>query len=227
VCGGRDFVFSKVIWQELATEWQLTPEETAYIDRQQGGRCADCGMNFRSMALASAIGQWLGIRGPLRSALARGERRVRILEINEAGMLTPLLRSTADWTLAAYPEVDIHALPYPDETFDLVVHSDTLEHVEEPIRGLSECRRVLKAGGACCYTVPMIVGRMSRSRAGLTPSHHGSAEDGRPDLIVHTEFGVDAWTYPVRAGFDRVSLVAFDYPAAVAFVCEMGGADRL
>ena len=173
------------------------------------------------MALACAIGQWLGVDGPLRDVLAAGERRFRILEINEAGMLTPLLRQTADWTLAAYPEVDIHALPYPDGCFDLVVHSDTLEHVDEPIRGLSECRRVLKPGGACCYTVPMVVGRMTRSRAGLPLSHHGSVGDGRPDFLVHTEFGVDAWTYPVRAGFDRVSLVVFEYPAAVAFACEV------
>jgi SAM-dependent methyltransferase len=67
--------------------------------------------------------------------------------------------------LAAYPDVDFHRLPHCDASFDLVVHSDTLEHVDHPIHALAECRRVLKPGGALCFTIPVIVGRMSRDRA--------------------------------------------------------------
>ena len=48
-------------------------------------------------------------------------------------------------------------------TYDLVVHSDTLEHVPDPVRALQECRRVLRPLGACCFTVPIVVGRLTRS----------------------------------------------------------------
>ena len=77
---------------------------------------------------------------------------------------SPILRAMKGHTFGAYPEVDMHALPYPDETFDIVVHSDTLEHVPEPVHALGECKRVLKPNGALCFTVPIIVARLSRSK---------------------------------------------------------------
>ena len=220
VCGAHEYAFNEVIWTGLADEWGLAPDEVAYINRQQGGHCVRCGSNFRSLALAVGIGKWLRETGPLQNVLMRVGRSLRVLEINEAGMLTPLLREYTDWTFAAYPAIDIHALPYDDGFFDLVVHSDTLEHVANPIRALDECRRVLRDCGACCFTVPIIVGRMSRNRTGLAPSYHGAPAEDLPDFLVHSEFGADAWTYPMRAGFDRVALAAFEYPSALAMVCE-------
>lgn len=38
-------------------------------------------------------------------------------------------------------------MPYPNTSFDLVVHSDVLEHIENPIQALKESRRVLRPGG--------------------------------------------------------------------------------
>ena len=35
------------------------------------------------------------------------------------------------------------------------------------------CRRVLKPEGALCFTVPKIVGRLTRSRDGLPKSYNG------------------------------------------------------
>ena len=75
--------------------------------------------------------------------------------------------------LASYPDVDMMNLPFAAGAFDVVVHSDTLEHVSDPQRGLEECRRVLDERGAVVFTVPVVVGRLSRSRAGLAPSYHG------------------------------------------------------
>jgi SAM-dependent methyltransferase len=108
-------------------------------------------------------------------------------------------------------------LPHPDGAFDLVVHSDTLEHVPDPVRGLAECRRVLHAAGACVFTVPIIVGRLTRSRAGLAPSHHGDPADGS-GYLVHTEFGADAWAWPLLAGFADVRIVSLEHPAAHALI---------
>jgi len=41
---------------------------------------------------------------------------------------------------------------------DLIVHSDTLEHVDDPVAALTECRRIATPSGACCFTIPIIAG---------------------------------------------------------------------
>jgi len=72
---------------------------------------------------------------------------------------------------------------YSDRSYDLVVHSDTLEHVPQPVVGLAECYRVLGPGGFCVFTVPAILDRMTRSREGLPPSHHGDPSLPATDLV--------------------------------------------
>jgi ubiquinone/menaquinone biosynthesis C-methylase UbiE len=119
---------------------------------------------------------------------------------------------------AAYPTVDMLEMPFRDGSFDLVLHSDTLEHVPNPIRGLAECKRVLRAGGACCFTVPIVVGRLTRSRQELPPSYHGSPNARLADYIVHTEYGADAWRHAMEAGFAEVRLIQAEFPAALAIV---------
>jgi ubiquinone/menaquinone biosynthesis C-methylase UbiE len=115
----------------------------------------------------------------------------------------------------------MHALPYADAAFDIVIHSDTLEHVANPVHALGECRRVLKPGGGLCFTIPTIVGRMSRSRDGLPRSYHGNNSTESPDdLVVHTEFGCDAWTFLFQAGFSRVEIFGVQYPAAIAYLAR-------
>lgn len=44
--------------------------------------------------------------------------------------------------LSVYPAIDMHPLPSADGALDVVVHSETLEHVAHPVRALEECRRV-------------------------------------------------------------------------------------
>lgn len=223
VCGGSSFVDNLVLWPKLIAEWQLSPAETTTIDRQQGTNCTSCGSNLRSIALSDAILSWANSppAGTLQAWVASDHaRNLRVLEINEAGTLSPTLAALPGHVLAAYPAVDIHALPYDDASFDLVVHSDTLEHVPRPIHALVECRRVLKPGGALCYTVPAVMGRLTHSRAGMPLSFHGSAANQSPDYAVQTEFGADAWTYPVLAGFKTLTIHTLDFPCATAILAR-------
>jgi ubiquinone/menaquinone biosynthesis C-methylase UbiE len=109
-------------------------------------------------------------------------------------------------------------MPYADGSYDLVVHSDTLEHVPEPITALAECYRVLAPGGFCAFTVPMIVDRLTRSRAGLPPSYHGNPDEQSPDFMVQTEYGCDAWKHLFLAGFQECRLMTPEFPSALALV---------
>lgn len=221
ICGGSEFTSTRILWPELVNEWQLSPPEHEYIDLQQGFSCANCRSNLRSITLAHAICQSQGHTGTLHSWIeSASARATQLLEINEAGNLTRHLRRLPGHLFAAYPEVDMHRLPFADSRFDLVVHSDTLEHVPNPVHALVECRRVLKPGGHLAFTVPIIVGRLSRSRKGLPNSYHGRSGDNRDDYAVQTEFGADAWTLLLEAGFESTTLVSLVYPASIALLAR-------
>ena len=217
-CGASRFATRKILWPALVSEWRLSPEEAEYIDRREGLHCVGCGSSLRSMALARAILNFHGHPGPLSAFMAGSGHRVRILEVNEAGSLTQFLSRGSAHRLVRHPEVDIHALPFADNTFDLVVHSETLEHVMRPVVALGECRRVLRPGGACAFTVPIVTGRLTASREGMPPSYHNNSEERDPALMVRTEYGADAWWQVIEAGFGECRIVALDPPGAIALV---------
>lgn len=177
------------------------------------------------MALAKAIVTLHGCSGTLRDFMSGPGLHLRILEVNEAGTLTPFLGTAYEHKLVRFPDVDIHALPFPDRSFDLLVHSETLEHVAQPIRALAECKRVLVAGAACAFTVPMVVGRLTTSREGLKPSFHNDAQERDPALLVRTEYGADAWRHVIDAGFQECRIVALDAPGAIALLAVRGFED--
>ena len=180
------------------------------MDRQQGTCCTSCGSNLRSIALAKAIMNECGTGGTLHDFVAgQAASALHLLEINEAGTLSPTLRRLPGHVFGAYPELDMQAMHYPDGSFDLIVHSDTLEHVPDPMLALRECARVLKPDGALCFTVPVIPGRMSVPRADLRPIHHGDPAHPTDDLLVHTDYGADVWHQLHQAGFAAVTLLRF------------------
>jgi SAM-dependent methyltransferase len=49
---------------------------------------------------------------------------------------------------------DATRLPFPDNTFDCVVTSEVLEHIQDDVSAISELTRVLKPGGRLGVTVP-------------------------------------------------------------------------
>ncbi|MEO8044294.1 MAG: methyltransferase domain-containing protein [Spartobacteria bacterium] len=219
VCGSERFHEQTVLWPELIAEWELAPHEVCYIDQQQGLACRDCGNNLRAMTLAAAILRAFDHAGPLQKLCLSDARfrACRLLEINSAGELTPVFKLLPHHSLVAYPEFDLQQMKLPDESVDLIVHSDTLEHVPDPLQALRECRRVLKNGGHLFYTVPVVVGRLTRSRRGLPPSYHGTRAAGAvDDYRVETEYGADFWCEVFAAGFREVGLTSLIFPASVA-----------
>ena len=207
-----------VLWKALIDEWRLAEHEVAYINRQQGFSCTGCSSNLRGMGLAKGIMDHFGFNGLFRDFVRTGQAQsLRVLEINEAAALTPFLSLLPHHAVHRYPQCDMMNLAFEDSSWDLIVHSDTLEHVPHPVRGLSECRRVLKPGGVCAFTIPLIVGRLTISRVGMPPSYHGSP-DNPIDCRVHTEYGADAWKHVLLAGFRECRISSIEHPAAHAFL---------
>lgn len=212
--------FRPVLWESLIREWELAEDEARDIDIREGESCSACGTHLRSMALARALLGAVRFDGSLEEWVS-GASPVRILEINEAGDLTRWFGRLPNHHLVAFPDVDIHQLPFPDDHWDLVVHSDTLEHVDDPLVALTECRRVLRPGGSLCFTIPVVPRRMTRRRDDMPPSFHGTEHD--PIYRVVTEFGADFWPVVLDAGFGSLELVADYWPEALALVAREDG----
>jgi Methyltransferase domain len=169
-------------------------------------------------------------------------RELDVAEINAIGSVGSLHRYLAQLPKLVYSEYregvplgqivdgarneDMCRLTYPDASFDLVLSSDSLEHVPDYHLALLEVRRVLRPGGRVILTVP-IDGSLThtRTRARLgdggtvthleAPIYHGR---GRGllrlvpvggDMLAFTEFGTDVAAVLEMAGL-RAEVVRDD-----------------
>ncbi|MFI4957143.1 MAG: class I SAM-dependent methyltransferase [Gammaproteobacteria bacterium] len=217
VCGCDQFEDHNVLWPALIDSWGISPYEVNYINQQQGRICSDCGTNIRSAALAKAL--CLSLNHPdTLDEIKYSNIKHAIFEINEAGTLHSRLKQFPGHVFGAYPECDMTNLTYQDSQFDIIIHSDTLEHVPAPKRALAELRRVLVPGGVTIFTVPIIVGKMTRSRDWLPATYHGAEGEFASDYKVFTEFGADIWCMVMEAGFSACSMIPYAYPAGIAII---------
>jgi len=53
---------------------------------------------------------------------------------------------------------DGHSLPFPNDSFDLILAQESLEHFEDPFRAVCEVYRVLRPQGFFYVQVPFIIG---------------------------------------------------------------------
>lgn len=94
--------------------------------------------------------------------------------------LSYLKRAKANVPDAHFSRLDIHNIPFEENTFDYVICAEVLEHVLSPYRALNEINRVLKKDGFLVLSVPnnMIFQRiiahilkMRRPLTGFTSAH--------------------------------------------------------
>ena len=64
------------------------------------------------------------------------------------GMIKTAQENLKDFTEISYKKIDIQAIPFEDEHFDIVIANMMLYHVPNLSAALSEVRRVLKANGS-------------------------------------------------------------------------------
>src|SRR5690606_8662752 len=55
-----------------------------------------------------------------------------------------------------YRNEDLEKQTFEDETFDIVISQDVMEHVYNPDKAFQEIQRTLKRGGAHIFTIPVI-----------------------------------------------------------------------
>lgn len=240
-CGAALLTIRRSVMREpLVSEWRLDPTWAAYFDQREGEMCVACGASLRARQLAAALLHRLeiqtGITGSdVRSLMASAAARpLRIAEINSCGALHKALARKPDLLYSEFQpddkslrHEDLLSLSYADDSLDVVLHSDTIEHAPDFDKAMQEIRRVLKPGGSTVFSTPVVRdGRNTVVRARvddgkvinvLPPSFHGG-HTNRQDFLVFYEFGEDIVPRIEQAGFDVVLFEHPDNPAAVTCI---------
>src|SRR5207249_9842233 len=94
VCGGGQFTKDPVLWPELIPQWELSPEEVAYINLQQGVGCAGCGHNLSTMTVVAAVTRAILFAGRFKDFCRKDAtiRQLTVIEINPAKHLADFLQ---------------------------------------------------------------------------------------------------------------------------------------
>lgn len=77
---------------------------------------------------------------------------VDVLGLNGLGEYRKIFGPSARILETQYPEVDVLALPYADQSYDFVTCEQTIEHVVDPFQAVREIHRVLRPGGHAIIT---------------------------------------------------------------------------
>jgi SAM-dependent methyltransferase len=248
VCGrfGPWLYRRRVVPPRLEELWGLSPRLAEALARKESSHCAWCGAKLRARRIARVLldtypaGQ---ARSVVEWARRPEARSLRVAEINrieglhEALLGLPNL-AFSDFAPGASPgkaiegirSEDLTRLTYPNRSFDLVLTSETLEHVPDLAAALAEVRRVLVSGGRHVFTVPLLPGvPQTYTRSVVRPD--GLVEHRAPEIRhpggdvgypVFTEFGADLPDLLREAGFevDVAFGPATEDDLAQVFVCR-------
>ncbi len=100
-------------------------------------------------------------RDRIRAFLARHATNELVLDIGSGGANLDAYfprRMTFDIDPERNPQIlgDIHAMPFPDNSYDVIVCSEVLEHLHSPYKAIAEIERVLRPGGKLILTTRFI-----------------------------------------------------------------------
>jgi ubiquinone/menaquinone biosynthesis C-methylase UbiE len=128
---------------------------------------------------------------------------------------------------ARFTQADAQKLPYADESFDVVVSCETIEHVLDPLSAVGEMARVCRIGGLLYLTTPNYFNAMGLYKL-YALARHGkrvSAWDQPLDRVflfpvVRRMLRRTGWEiirsdgtvhqFPIRPGHNPVALPSFE-----------------
>lgn len=233
--------YKPVLWPELISEWELDENWTKWFNEREGSYCVNCYSSLRTNQLAAALLKGFeliaGISGSNLNEVCKNSKlsELKIAEINSAGTIHKYLAQLPGLYYSEYASKlshvrseNLESLSYSDSFFDLVITSETLEHVPDFEKALSEILRVLKPGGMHIFTIPVVWDRaFTKIRAKiendsivniLPPSYHGAPQDNLEDYLVFSEFGNDVIGVVKKAGFEVELIEDQKNKALVTFI---------
>jgi SAM-dependent methyltransferase len=187
-----------------------------------GVRCLRCRASAIHLAMRRALGDHVAAigssdvcefsaHGPFARFLSRAARSASLSEYFagiEPGASRDGIRCE-----------DLQRLTYRDASFDVVTHTEVLEHVADDACALRELHRVVRPGGTMLFTVPLHGGAATVERARLRdrdgiehlrdPVYH--LDPLRPEgILAFRDYGRDIVDRVTAAGFVGVRIMEVD-----------------
>ena len=197
-------------------------------NEEAGVRCLRCGASPVHRSIGAALRRCVGSLGDYD-----------VCELSARGPLARHLRARArsaalsEYFVDVAPGAmrdgvrceDVERLSYADASFDLVTHTEVLEHVADDARAFCELRRVLRAGGWMLFTVPLyaeVTLERARLRNGaiehlLPPVYHGDPARGGEPVLAFRDYGNDIVARLRAAGFLQAWIEPADAAAPWGF----------
>ncbi len=174
--------------------------------------CINCNSNARNRHLAKVLSDTYKINTPYSlKKFAHTKPKLKIYEPQASGSIHNVLKNLDGYVCSEFFKdtqlgklskngilcEDLQNLTFHDNSFDVVITQDVLEHVRDPKQALREIYRILKPSGYHIFTIPYNFIRKTRKRIALNEKkdtyllpkkfHGDSIRDG----LVYTEFGKD------------------------------------
>ncbi len=219
-CGNySQFDYEEIIHDDLARLWGVNDKIKHSYSSRESRQCKHCGAIYRNRQYAQVLCEHYGssCTKSLRDLVAyKGFRELSIAEINACGHLHQFLKELSSLAYSEFEAEDktissesLLELSYGDDSFDLVLTSDTFEHVPDYKTAFKEIHRVLKTGGSHIFTIPIVWQNATRRRAEykedgtidylMEPAYHGPTAEAN---LVWTDFGYDIIDEIDSYGFD-------------------------
>lgn len=126
-----------------------------------GTVCPECGSQVRHRMLAAVLDGQANIPDLEEKALLAGRAILHFAP--ERQLRNRISRAAGKYLTADYDRgdcdlrLDISSMPsVPDQSFDVLISCDVLEHVPNDLAALREIHRVLRPGGTAILTVPQM-----------------------------------------------------------------------
>lgn len=197
------------------------------VNLREGLVCPACGLGNRLRLIYTAVEEYAGSPAALRGKRTYVAERATVFYTRLADRITDLTGSEylgAGIAPGQGRRVGLHLvrhedlcqLSFADQSFDLVVHADVLEHVPDFRRAFGELRRVTRPGGGMFFSVPFLHDRFEDEvRASvqadgsivhhLPAVYHGNPVD-RKGALAYRTYGWSLLQTLREVGFDTAEL---------------------
>lgn len=193
---------------------------------REGYRCQYCGSSLRYRGQAEMIVDLFGSDGDhslVDIASSVDFRKKKLYEPGVSGPFRSIFRDMEHYTTSFYWDdvalgdsrggvqcQNLESLTFDDNTFDLVITSDIMEHVRKPWQAFQEIFRVLALDGIHVFSIPVQTPMPSQcfervdTSGGkdtflVEPHFHGDGAGGRS--LVYIDYGRDIFERLAAIGY--------------------------
>ncbi|WP_143684528.1 methyltransferase domain-containing protein [Variovorax sp. KK3] len=189
---------------------------------RESGFCSGCGSFNRQRQMAHVLRARIG--GPAGAPLAIPPG-LAVYNTESTGAVHRVLSTNPGYVCSEYfgaeyrsgetvrgcRHEDLQNMSFADQSLDIVLSSDVLEHMPDPYRAHREIFRVLRRGGRHIFTVPFdSAAPLDDRRADLVNGevvylaeklYHGDPVNPEAGILVWTIFGLEMLVELARIGF--------------------------